>query len=107
VHAITVLGDSEVNIGKLSWKKVITKDGFALGEAQGGEVNTSDWQVTHLHVGLSDETLKKFGLRKPFLGQVLICLPVNYIEKVADSITLNKSFEELKGIKECHEFHTE
>lgn len=57
-----------MNIGKLSWKKVVTTDGFTIGEVQGGEVDKKMWQVTHLHVSLNDNALKEFGLKKPFLG---------------------------------------
>ncbi|NWF87778.1 hypothetical protein HXY32_08245 [Candidatus Bathyarchaeota archaeon] len=96
-----------MNIGKLSWKKVVTTDGFTIGEVRGGEVDKKMWQVTHLHISLNDKTLKELGLKKPFLGQVLICLPVDYIQKVDDTITLNKSLPELKETKECQEFSTE
>ena len=95
-----------VNIGKLNWKKVTTHDGVTIGEVQGGQVDPSNWQVTHFHVGLNDQAAKEFGLHKPFAGQLLICLPVQYVEKVDDAVILNKSLEDLKGIKECQEFKT-
>jgi sporulation protein YlmC with PRC-barrel domain len=97
-------GEAMMNIGKLSWKRVLTTDGVTIGEVQGGDVDTKTWQVTHLHIGLNDKTLKEFNLHKPFIGQVLICLPVDYIQKVDDAITLAKSLQELKETKECQEF---
>jgi len=48
--------------------------------------------------------MKAFGLKRPYLGQVLVCLPVDFIQTVNDNITLNKSLEELKNEKECREF---
>ena len=93
-----------VELGKLNWKKVVTSDGVAIGYIQGGEVNTETWQITHVHVGVNDSTMKTFGLKRPYLGQVLVCLPVDFIQTVNDNITLNKSLEELKKEKECREF---
>jgi sporulation protein YlmC with PRC-barrel domain len=96
--------DQLVEIGRLNWKKVDTSDGVTIGEVQGAEVETKSWHVTHVHVGLNDETLKKFGLRKPYLGRVLICLPVDTIRAVNEIITLKKTLSELKTNKECTEF---
>jgi len=93
-----------MNTAKLNWKKVLTKDAFIIGEVQGGEVDTKTWQLTHFHIKLYDKALKEFGLNKPFMGQVLICLPVDYVQEVDDTITLNLSLEELKNTKECQEY---
>jgi sporulation protein YlmC with PRC-barrel domain len=93
-----------MDLGKLNWKKVVTSDGVTIGELQGGDVDTSSWQVTHVHVGLNDATLNEFGLKKPNLGQVLVCLPVDMIQAVNDSVTLNESLAQLKNEKECREF---
>ena len=93
-----------MDLGKLNWKKVVTSDGVTIGELQGGDVDTISWQVTHVHVGLNDATLKEFGLEKPNLGQVLVCLPVHMIQAVNDTVTLNESLGELKTEKECREF---
>jgi sporulation protein YlmC with PRC-barrel domain len=94
---------SLVEISKLNWKKVVTSDGVTIGELQGGEVNDK-WQVTHVHVGLDDAALKEFKLKKPFLGHVLICLPISYVRSINDAVTLNKSLEELRSTRECQEF---
>lgn len=93
-----------VEIGSLNWKKVVTSDGVTIGELQGGDVDTNSWQVTHVHVGLNDEALREFGLKKPYLGRVLICLPVDVIEAVNNTVTLKESLEKLKNNKECREF---
>jgi len=93
-----------MSLGKLTWKKAVTADGFTIGQVEGGEVNTNNWQITHIHVGLNDEAIKKFGLKKPFMGQVLICLPVGFVQAVGDAVTLKKTFQELKETRECQEF---
>ena len=90
-----------VKIRRLNGKKVITSNAFTVGEIEEAEVNTSNWQVTHLYVSLTNEASKELGFRKPVLGSVTICLPVSFIQAVGDVITLNKSLPELKGTEEC------
>ena len=93
-----------VSIGELTWKKVITSDGIPIGQLEGGEINQKNWQITHVHIGLNDKTSEEFELKKPFLGRVVVCLPVSYIQSVGEVVTLNKTFQELKESKECQEF---
>jgi sporulation protein YlmC with PRC-barrel domain len=92
------------DIGKLNWKKVVTADGFTIGEVEGGDIDTANWQILHIHVSLNDEATKEFGLKKPFLGRVLVCLPVDFVRTVGETVVLKKSFQELKNVKECQEF---
>jgi hypothetical protein len=66
----------------------------------GADVDASKWQITHLHVSLSDEAIRELGFRKPFLGAVVVCLPVNLIQAIGDVITLNKSIQELRSFVE-------
>ncbi|HVP16694.1 MAG TPA: hypothetical protein VMT42_04950 [candidate division Zixibacteria bacterium] len=93
-----------MDIGKLNWKKVVTSDGVTIGEVEGGELDSKSFQVTHVHVGLNDATLKEFGLKKPILGQVFVCLPVDMVQAVNDAVTLRESLGELKNGPECREF---
>jgi sporulation protein YlmC with PRC-barrel domain len=93
-----------MDIGKLNWKKVVTSDGVTIGEVEGGELDSKSFQVTHVHVGLNDAALKEFGLKKPFLGQVFVCLPVDMVQAVNDAVTLKESIGELKNGPECREF---
>lgn len=92
-----------VEISQLNWKKVVTIDGVAIGELQGGDVD-KNWQVTHVHIGLNDAALKEFGFKKPFLGRVLICLPTDLVKSVGDTIILKKRLQELKSTRSCQEF---
>jgi hypothetical protein len=93
-----------VELGRLNWKKIATSNGATIGELQGGIVDTNRLQVTHVNIGLNDEALKEFGLKKPFFGRVLISLPVNMIKSFNSKVELNKSLQELKESKECQEF---
>ena len=85
----------------LNGKKVITANAYTLGEVGGVHVNPDEWTVTHLDVTLTKETTKELEFKKPILGSIAICLPVNIVEALGDVITLNKSLQELKNLEEC------
>lgn len=89
-----------VEVSRLNGKKVITIDAFNVGEVSEAVMNDS-WQITHIHVNLTKEATKELGFKKPVLGHITICLPVDHVTGVADVLTLNKTREELKGIPEC------
>jgi sporulation protein YlmC with PRC-barrel domain len=81
--------------------KVITADAFTLGEIDGTHADTATWQITNLDVGLTKEATRELGFKKPMLGTLTLCLPITTVKKVGDVITLNKSLQELKSLKEC------
>jgi sporulation protein YlmC with PRC-barrel domain len=95
-----LFGDEMVEVSRVNGKKVITTDAFNVGEASGAEMD-DQWKITHLHVNLSKEATNELGFKKPVLGHITICLPVNLIQAFRDVITLSKTREELKGIPEC------
>ena len=88
---------------KLVGKKVIGADACMLGEVTGADVDVEKSQITHLHVSLTDEVTRELGSKKPFLGSVIICLPINLIQATGDVISLNKSVKELKDAVEHKE----
>jgi len=92
-----------VIISKLIGKKVIGANAFMLGEVTGADVDVEKWQITHLHVSLTEEATRELGFKKPFLGSVIVCLPINLIQATGDIISLNKSVKELKNVVEPKE----
>lgn len=92
-----------VEISRLFWKKAYTSDAYLLGEVESAELDMNTWQITNFFVGLSDEAAKTLGFRRPFLGKVVICLPVSAIKTIQDTAILNKTKAELQGLKECKE----
>jgi len=92
-----------VIFSKLIGKKVIGANAYALGEVTGADVDTGKWQITHLHVSLTDEATRELGFRKPFLGSVIVCLPINLIQATGDVVSLNKSVDELRNVVEPKE----
>jgi sporulation protein YlmC with PRC-barrel domain len=89
-----------VRVSEINGKKVITTDAFNVGKISGAEMD-DQWKITHVHVDLSKEATNDLGFKKPVLGHITICLPVNRIQGFGDVITLNKTREGLKGIPEC------
>jgi len=92
-----------VIISKLIGKKVIGANAYTLGEVTGADVDVEKWLITHLHVSLTEDATRELGFRKPFLGSVIVCLPINLIQATGDIISLNKSVKELKNVVEPKE----
>lgn len=84
-----------MTFARLLGRKVIGANAYVLGEVHGADVDTSNWQITHLHVSLTDDATRELRFRKPLLGAVVVCLPVTLIQAVGDVITLNKNVREL------------
>jgi sporulation protein YlmC with PRC-barrel domain len=92
-----------VEITKLFWKQAFTSDDFLLGEVQSAELDMSNWQIINLFVALTDEASKKLGFKHPYLGKVLVCLPVSAVESISEKAVLNKTIEELRTLRQCRE----
>jgi sporulation protein YlmC with PRC-barrel domain len=92
-----------VEITRIFWKKAYSADAFLLGDIESAEVDMNNWQVTNFYVGLTDEATKSLGFKRPFLGKVVVCLPVSTIKTVQDTAILNKTMAELRNLKECKE----
>ncbi len=92
-----------VEITKLFWKPALTSDGFMLGEVQSAELDMSNWQIINLFVSLSEEASQKMGFKHPYLGKVMVCLPVSTVESITDKVVLNKTIEELRTLRQCRE----
>ena len=92
-----------VEITKLFWKPAMTSDGFVLGEVHNAELDMSNWQIMNLFVALSEEASKKMGFKHPYLGKVIVCLPVSTVDSASDKVMLNKTIEELRTLKQCRE----
>ena len=92
-----------VEISRLFWKKVYTSDAFLIGEIESAELDTSTWQITSFFVSLTDDATKMLGLKRPFMGKVMVCLPVATLDVIKDTAILNKTSQELRDLKECKE----
>jgi sporulation protein YlmC with PRC-barrel domain len=92
-----------VEINRLFWKKAFTSDAVLLGEVQSAELDMNTWQITSFYVGLTDEATKALGFKRPYLGKVVVCLPISAIKSIKDTAILNQTMNELRNLKECKE----
>lgn len=90
-----------VKVKKLNGIKVITLDAQNLGVIDGAQVDTTNWMITDLEVKLDKEAIQEMGLKKPKIGSLVVCLPINYIQTFGDVITLKHKQETLKNLKDC------
>lgn len=92
-----------VEITRLFWKRAYTSDNFFLGEVESADLDMATWEVRNLFVALSDEAIKAFGFRHPYLGKVIVCLPVSSVKAISDTALLNQTIDELRTLKQCRE----
>jgi sporulation protein YlmC with PRC-barrel domain len=52
------------SVSELNGKKVIDASAFALGEVEGAELDTRNWQITHLQVKLTSEATEQRAQRE-------------------------------------------
>jgi sporulation protein YlmC with PRC-barrel domain len=90
-----------VNVNILLGKNVVAEDARLVGAVTGVEVELMPkWEITHLHVSLTEDTTRELGYKKPFLGSVNVILPVSIIKAVGDVISLDKKIGDLKDLVE-------
>lgn len=92
-----------VEINRLFWKKAYTSDSVLLGEVESADLDLSNWQITSFYIGLTDEATRMLGFKRPFLGKVVVCLPVSAIKTFKDTAVLNNTMDELRDLKQCKE----
>ena len=90
-----------VEVTRLFWKRVVASDDFAMGEIHSAVLDMDTWKLTSFYVALNDEAAKKLGFTSPFLGKVMVCLPVSAVKEIKEIAVLNKTLEELQELKEC------
>jgi len=89
-----------IKAGALIGKKVITTDSFRVGEVSGVEMDPDRWKITHIDVSLTNEATNELGFKKPFMGHIIILVPVKLIKGFGDVVTLKATREELIGLPE-------
>ena len=92
-----------VEISRLFWKKAFTSDAVLLGEVESAELDMKTWQITNFYVGLTDDATRMLGFKRPFLGKVVVCLPVSTIKSIQDTAILNQTMKELRDLNVCKE----
>jgi sporulation protein YlmC with PRC-barrel domain len=91
----------QVNPTKIEGKKVIGAKGYVLGEVEGLDVELSNWQVTGVQVGLTDDAATELGFKRPFISKVVVIIPSSAMNAIGNFVTLDKAIEDLKSLVEC------
>jgi sporulation protein YlmC with PRC-barrel domain len=78
-------------------KTVIGATGNYIGDVSDIDIDSDTWKVTHLHVKLSDQAAKEFGVKKSFKSSI-VRMPTSYVENIGVLIKLNQSDIDLKKV---------
>jgi sporulation protein YlmC with PRC-barrel domain len=89
------------NSALLNGRRVVTSDAWDLGKVDGIEVDTEKWLVTHLRVSLSKDSAQELRFKKPLLGEIVVCIPINHIKAFGDVINLDAPFSNIAALAEC------
>ncbi len=89
------------NLKDLTGKSVVTTDAYALGEIDGIEFDIEKAAITHIRVDLTKEAAKELRFKKPIMGNVYVCIPLNLIQAYGHVVNLNVPLEQIKTLKEC------
>ena len=89
------------NLKDLNGKSVVTTDAYALGEIDGIEFDIEKAAITHIRVDLTKEAAKELRFKKPIMGNVYVCIPLNLVQAYGHVINLNVPLEQIKTLREC------
>jgi sporulation protein YlmC with PRC-barrel domain len=90
-----------VSPATLKGKKVISAKGKVVGEVEGLDLDSDNWQVTGLQVGLTDDAATELGFKRPLLSKVVIIIPSEIVSLIGNFITLDEDIENLESLVEC------
>jgi sporulation protein YlmC with PRC-barrel domain len=89
------------SLKELNGLKVVTTDAFTIGEVDGIEFDIAKATISHLRVDLTKEAADELRFKKPFMGSVIICIPLNFIQAYGHVINLNVPLTQIKTLREC------
>jgi len=90
-----------VSLKDLNGRKVVTTDAFSIGEVEGIEFDVDKAAITHIRVDLTKEAANELRFKKPFMGSVVICVPLSAVQAYGHVINLNIPLSQVKTLKEC------
>jgi sporulation protein YlmC with PRC-barrel domain len=80
------------HVDELLGKTVLGAAGNYIGEITNIDID-SNWQITYLHIKLSSDAAKEFGLKKT----LTIKIPTSFVNHIGVIIRLNRSLKDLKN----------
>jgi len=89
------------SLRELNGLKVVTTDAYTIGDVDGIEFDVKKALITHLRVDLTKEAAKELRFKKPFMGSVIVCIPLSMIQAYGHVINLNVPLSQIKTLAEC------
>ena len=89
------------SLKELNGLKVVTTDAYTIGEVDGIEFDIGKATITHIRVDLTKEAANELRFKKPFMGSVVICIPLSFIQAYGHVINLNVPLTQIKTLREC------
>ena len=90
-----------VSLKDLNGRNVVTTDAYSLGAVDGIEFDVEKATITHVRVELTKEAANELKFKKPFMGSVIICIPLANIQAYGHVINLNIPLAQVKSLREC------
>lgn len=93
-----ILGEAVYRIEDIVGLEVVTADGRLVGMVEGTVLDTSNWTVPVLRVGLKKGVEETIGLKKPLFGSASVYIKTEGVDSLLDVLTLTKELKEFKEI---------
>ena len=90
-----------VSMKDLLSKSVLTSDAYNIGTVNDFHVSLEEWKVSMIGVTLNSQSKKDLGMKKLSLTGLMLCIPIEHVDKIGDMVTLRIDFDHLKDLPEC------
>jgi sporulation protein YlmC with PRC-barrel domain len=81
--------------GQLVGTRVVSQDGFVLGDVAGLVIDTDSWRIAEIAVRLRRESLEPLRLKKKKIGSKTVHLPAEEVSGVSDAVVLKHRRDQL------------
>lgn len=88
--------DNAPTLSFMEGKKVVSREGVAIGIVQDVNVDVDLWTILSVSVRLDKGAFEPLGLKKGLLSKTVIVVRSEYIEATSDIITLNQSVTDMR-----------
>ncbi|MBI0584249.1 MAG: PRC-barrel domain-containing protein [Methanomassiliicoccus sp.] len=89
---------TNLELGCIGKKDVITTDGRNIGTLSGAWIDTTAWTVISLVVDLNKDVVSELNVKKPILRTAKVNVPTANIKNIADVVQLNSDITNLGSI---------
>lgn len=76
-------------------RRVLTQDGYELGQVEGMNVDVTSWRVESLSVKLRRDVLGELQMKRPMFGSQSVRVTVDEVAGVGDTLVLKHNLRSL------------